>query len=158
MKAKVKSNAHDNKEKGIKMKRLIPIIIGTLALVGCGSKTVYVTSTEVPNSPETTEKVVKTTDAPIATPAPEPAYTTEDEFIYDIETSYGKYISVSDEQMIDTGYATCNALQSGSTGYDVLNSIISSANGDADIEEFLTSVVASAVINFCPEQEYKFNN
>lgn len=140
------------------MKRLIPIIIGTLALVGCGSKTVYVTSTEVPNSPETTEKVVKTTDAPIATPAPEPAYTTEDEFIYDIETSYGKYISVSDEQMIDTGYATCNALQSGSTGYDVLNSIISSANGDADIEEFLTSVVASAVINFCPEQEYKFNN
>lgn len=158
MKAKVKSNVHDNKEKGIKMKRLIPIIIGTLALVGCGSKTVYVTSTEVPNSPETTEKVVKTTDAPIATAAPEPVYTTEDEFIYDIETSYGKYISVSDEQMIDTGYATCNALQSGSTGYDVLNSIISSANGDADIEEFLTSVVASAVINFCPEQEYKFNN
>ena len=139
------------------MKRLIPIIIATLALTACGSKTYYVTSTEVPNSPETTEKVTKTTDAPIATPAPTvPSYTSEDEFIYDIETSYGKYISVSDQQMIDTGYATCDSLWSGSTGYDVLNSIISSAEGDANIEEFLTSVVASAVINFCPDQEYKF--
>ena len=156
MKAKVKSNAHDNKEKGIKMKRLIPIIIGTLALAGCGSKTIYVTDTAVPNSPETTEKVVKTTDAPIATQAPV-MWSDEDEFIADIEASYRKYISVSDEQMMDTGYATCGALRSGSSGYDVLNSIISSADGDADIEDFLTSVVASAIINFCPEQQYKFN-
>jgi hypothetical protein len=139
------------------MKKSI-FVVALLALTACGSKTVYVTSTEVPNSPETTEKVVKTTDAPIATSAPEPVYTDEDEFIYDIETSYDKYISVSDEQMIDTGRATCNALWSGSTGYDVLNSIISSANGDADIEDFLTSVVASAVINFCPDQQYKFDN
>ena len=137
------------------MKRIIPIIISTLALVGCGTKTVYVTSTE---APDTTVKVVKTTDAPIATSAPEPVYTDEDEFIYDIETSYDKYIYVSDEQMIDTGYATCAALRSGSSGYDVLNSIINSADGDADSEDFLTSVVASAVINFCPEQEYKFNS
>lgn len=139
------------------MKRLV--ILGVLILAACGgTKTIYVTDTAVPNSPETTEKVVKTTDAPIATSAPEPVYTDEDEFIYDIETSYDKYISVSDEQMIDTGYATCDALWSGSTGYDVLNSIISSANGDADIEDFLTSVVASAVINFCPDQQYKFDN
>ena len=139
------------------MKKSI-FVVALLALTACGSKTVYVTSTEVPNSPETTEKVVKTTDAPIATSAPEPVYTDEDEFIYDIETSYDKYISVSDEQMIETGYATCDALWSGSTGYDVLTSIISSANGDADIEDFLTSVVASAVINFCPDQQYKFDN
>ena len=137
------------------MKRIILIIISTLALVGCGTKTVYVTSTE---APDTTVKVVKTTDAPIATSAPEPVYTDEDEFIYDIETSYDKYIYVSDEQMIDTGYATCAALRTGSSGYDVLNSIINSADGDADSEDFLTSVVASAVINFCPEQEYKFNS
>ena len=136
------------------MKRLIPIIIATLALTACGTKTVYVTSTE---APDTTVKVAKTTNAPIATPAPTaPSYTSEDEFIYDIETSYGSYISVSDEQMIDTGYATCDALWSGSSGYDVLNSIISAAGGDADSEDFLTSVVASAVINFCPDQEYKF--
>ena len=142
------------------MTRKLLLVLGLpLALVACGSKTYYVTDTEVPNSPETTVKVVKTTDAPIATPAPTvPSYTSEDEFIYDIETSYGSYISVSDQDMIETGYATCESLWSGSTGYDVLNSIISSADGDADIEEFLTSVVASAVINFCPDQQYKFNS
>ena len=140
------------------MKKIIIATSILLTLTACGSKTVYVTSTEVPNSPETTVKVVKTTDAPIATAAPEPVYSTEDEFIYDIETSYGSYISVSDQQMIETGYATCDSLWSGSTGYDVLNSIVSSADGDADIEDFLTSVVASAVINFCPDQQYKFDN
>ena len=140
------------------MKKIIIATSILLILTACGTKTVYVTSTE---APDTTVKVVKTTDAPITTPAPTQApavWNDQDEFISDIKSSYGKYISVSDEQMIDTGYATCAALRTGSSGYDVLNSIINSADGDADIEDFLTSVVASAVINFCPEQEYKFNN
>jgi hypothetical protein len=140
------------------MKKIIIATSILLTLTACGSKTVYVTSTE---APDTTVKVVKTTDAPIATPAPTQApavWNDQDEFISDIKSSYSKYISVSDEQMIDTGYATCAALRTGSSGYDVLNSIINSADGDADIEDFLTSVVASAVINFCPEQEYKFNS
>ena len=137
------------------MKRIIPIIIGTLALVGCGSKTVYVTSTE---APDTTVKVVKTTDAPIATPAPEPVYTDEDEFIYDINTSYDNAIYLEDQDMIDAGRATCDALRSGGTAYETISAIASSAGGDPDIEELLTSVVASAILNFCPEQEYKFDN
>jgi hypothetical protein len=137
------------------MKRIIPIIIGTLALTACGSKTVYVTSTE---APDTTVKVVKTTDAPIATPAPEPVYTDEDEFIYDINTSYGNTIYLEDQDMIDAGRATCDALRSGSSAYETISAIASSAGGDPDIEELLTSVVASAIINFCPDQQYKFDN
>jgi hypothetical protein len=137
------------------MKRLIPIIIGTLALVGCGSKTVYVTSTE---APDTTVKVTKTTDAPIATSGPEPVYTDEDEFIYDINTSYGNTIYLEDQDMIDAGRATCDALRSGSSAYETISAIASSADGDPDIEELLTSVVASAIINFCPDQQYKFDN
>ena len=137
------------------MKRIIPIIIGTLALTACGSKTVYVTSTE---APDTTVKVVKTTDAPIATPAPEPVYTDEDEFIYDINTSYGNTIYLEDQDMIDAGRATCDALRSGSSAYETISAIASSADGDPDIEQLLTSVVASAIINFCPDQQYKFDN
>jgi hypothetical protein len=137
------------------MKRLIPIIIGTLVLVGCGSKTVYVTSTE---APDTTVKVTKTTDAPIATSGPEPVYTDEDEFIYDINTSYGNTIYLEDQDMIDAGRATCDALRSGSSAYETISAIASSADGDPDIEELLTSVVASAIINFCPDQQYKFDN
>jgi hypothetical protein len=137
------------------MKRLIPIIVGALVLVGCGTKTVYVTSTE---APDTTVKVVKTTDAPIATPAPEPVYTDEDEFIYDINNGYDETIYLEDQDMIDAGYTTCDALRNGMSGYEVLEVIISSGGGIPSIEELLGTVVASAVVNFCPEQAYKFDN
>ena len=138
------------------MKRLA--ILGVLILAACGgTKTIYVTDTEVPNSPETTEKVAKTTDAPIATSGPEPVYTDEDEFIYDINTSYDNAIYLEDQDMIDAGRATCEALRNGGTAYETISAIASSAGGDPDIEELLTSVVASAILNFCPEQEYKFN-
>jgi hypothetical protein len=140
------------------MKKIIIATSILFTLTACGSKTIYVTNTEVPNSPETTVKVVKTTDAPIATAAPAPVYTTEDEFIYDINTSYDNVIYLEDQDMIDAGYATCDALRSGSSAYETLSAIASSADGDPDIEQLLTSVVASAIINFCPEQQYKFDN
>jgi hypothetical protein len=136
------------------MKKSI-FVVALLALTACGSKTVYITSTE---APDTTVKVVKTTDAPIATPAPEPVYTDEDEFIYDVETGYGRTIYLEDQDMIDAGNATCDALRSGSPASEVLSAITSSADGDSDIEELLINVVASAVVNFCPEQQYKFDN
>jgi hypothetical protein len=139
------------------MKRLIPIIIATLALAACGSKTYYVTSTEVPNSPETTVKVTKTTDAPIVTPAPTvPSYTSEDEFIYDIYNENTGPIYLEDQDLIDTGYAVCDGLRSGMTGYDALDAIVSSSEGNTAVEELLINVTASAVVNFCPEQAYKF--
>ena len=137
------------------MKKIIIATSILLTLTACGSKTVYVTSTE---APDTTVKVVKTTDAPIATSAPEPVYTDEDEFIYDINTSYDNTIYLEDQDMIDAGYATCTALIGGSSAYDVLDAITSSADGDSDIEELLATVVASAVVNFCPDQQYKFDN
>lgn len=134
------------------MKRILPIAIATLALVACGSKTVYVTQ----EAPTTTVKVVKTTDAPIATSAPTPVYSDEEEFIYDVETGYGRTIYLEDQDMIDAGNATCDALRSGSPASEVLSAITSSADGDSDIEYLLVNVVAAAVVNFCPEQNYKF--
>jgi hypothetical protein len=137
------------------MKRLIPIIICTLALTACGSKTYYVTSTDAPN---TTVKVTKTTDAPIVTSAPEPVYTDEDEFIYDIENNYSLPIYLDEQDMIETGYATCTGLQSGLSGMEVIETVISSAEGDSRIEDLLLTIVSAAVVNFCPEQQYKFDN
>jgi hypothetical protein len=142
------------------MKKIIIATSILLTLTACGSKTVYVTSTEVPNSPETTVKVVKTTDAPIATPAPTQApavWSDEDEFIADIYNENTGPIYLEDQDLIDTGYAVCEGLRSGMTGYDALDAIVSSSEGDAAVEELLINVTASAVINFCPEQEYKFN-
>lgn len=137
------------------MKKVVALTLGLVALTACGSKTYYVNSTEVPNSPETTVKVVKTTDAPIATPAPS-TWTEEEEFIADINNGYEGTIYLEDQAMIEAGYAVCEALRTGSTGYDVLDAIISSAEGDQDIEELLATVVAAGVVNFCPEQQGKF--
>ena len=137
------------------MKRLIPIIIGVLALTACGSKTIYVTSTD---APATTVKVAKTTDAPIATPAPEPVYTDEDEFIYDIENNYSLPIYLDEQDMIETGYTTCDGLQAGLSGMEVIEVVISSAEGDSRIEDLLLTIVSAAGVNFCPEQQYKFDN
>ena len=140
------------------MTRKLLLVLGLpLALVACGSKTYYVTNTEVPNSPETTVKVVKTTDAPIATPAPS-TWTEEDEFIFDINESYGGDPGVSDAEMIEAGYLTCTTLRGGASGYEIVEVLSSSAGGDPDIEEFLSAVIASAVINLCPEQQYKFDS
>lgn len=137
------------------MKRIIPIIIGTLAITACGgTKTVYVNTTE---APDTTVKVVKTTDAPIATPAPtQPpvTWTEEDEFLYDIETSYYGTIYVSDYEMISTGRLVCDSLLGGMSGQEVIWAVVQ-AGGDT---EFVTTVVSSAVVNFCPSQIYKFEN
>jgi hypothetical protein len=141
------------------MKKIIIATSILLTLTACGSKTVYVTSTE---APETTVKVTKTTDAPIATSpidtyAPPVTWTDEDEFIADIYNQNTGPIYLEDQDLIETGYAVCEGLRSGMTGYDALNAIVSSSEGDAAVEELLINVTASAVINFCPEQEYKFN-
>ena len=140
------------------MKKIIIATSILLTLTACGSKTVYVTSTE---APDTTVKVVKTTDAPIATPAPTQApaaWNDEDEFIADIYNANSGPIYLEDYNMIETGYVVCEGLRSGMSGYDALDAIVSSSEGNAGVEELLTNIVASAVVNFCPEQAYKFDN
>ena len=140
------------------MKKIIIATSILLTLTACGSKTVYVTSTE---APDTTVKVVKTTDAPIATPAPTQApaaWNDEDEFIADIYNANSGPIYLEDYNMIETGYVVCEGLRSGISGYDALDAIVSSSEGNAGVEELLTNIVASAVVNFCPEQAYKFDN
>lgn len=136
------------------MYKKLLITAGALALTACGgTRTVYVNTTE---APDTTVKVVKTTDAPIATapPSTQAPWTEEDEFLYDIETSYYGTIYVSDYEMIETGRLVCDALLSGSSGQEVIWAIVQ-AGGDT---EFVTTVVSSAVVNFCPSQVYKFEN
>lgn len=136
------------------MKRLVTISAIALAITACGgTRTVYVNTTE---APETTVKVVKTTDAPIATPAPttQAPWTEEDEFLYDIESQYYGTIYVSDYEMISTGRLVCDSLLGGMSGQEVIWAVVQ-AGGDT---EFVTTVVSSAVVNFCPSQIYKFEN
>ena len=125
------------------MYKKLLITAGALALTACGgTKTVYVV--ETPESTTTTE-VAKTTEPPIA------EWTEEDEFIYDIETNYGT-IYVPHSDLIDAGYMVCDALREGATATDVYAALASLGDGST----FGIAIVGSAVVNFCPEFEWKF--
>lgn len=132
--------------------RKIAFAVALLGLVGC-SKTVYVNDTTPPDTTE--KKRVTTTDAPITTPAPTlppVTYSAEDEFLYDVYDGYDGIIYVSDSEMIETAYVVCDSLRSGTTASEVVYAIMG-AGGDT---AFLTTVVAAAVANLCPEQMWKF--
>jgi hypothetical protein len=131
--------------------KALTAIAGLSLIAACGgTRSVYVKTTD---APDTTTTVVETTDAPIATPAPAP-WTDEDEFLYDIKTSYYGTIYVSDYEMISTGQVVCDSLLGGMSGEEVIWAVVQ-AGGDT---EFVTTVVSSAVVNFCPSQIYKFEN
>lgn len=132
------------------MKKRIIMLGALFTLASCGgTKTVYVVNTD---APDTTVKISTTTDAPIAiAPAPAPVYTVEDEFIFDIENSYGQ-IYMDEQELITVGRTTCSTLRGGATADDIYMAI-NSVTGD---QEFVIVVVASAITNFCPEQSYKF--
>lgn len=134
------------------MFRKLAIVVGGLLLTACGSKTVYVISTEPETTvKETTTSSSTTTDAPIAIA---PSYTTEDEFIFDIENSYGP-IYADEQTVIGVGYATCTFLRGGGTADDLYTSMEGAAlNSGGDIN-FIIAVVASAITNFCPDQAWK---
>ena len=130
------------------------IALGMAALVSCGGTTtekiVYMPATDAPTKKSTT------TDAPIATPAPtQPpvVWSAEDEFLFDIKNSVG-YVGVSDYDLLDTGYTVCAALRNGATVYDLADAITSIGAQ----QEFLAAVSASAALNLCPDQAWKFSN
>jgi hypothetical protein len=131
------------------MKRILAVGLFSLAACG-GTETVYVERTD---APDTTTKVVRTTDAPIATPAPQ-VWSDEDEFLFDIQTEFG-YTGVSDSDLIDTGYAVCDSLRAGAQAWDVATALEQSAP-DYNSRQMLIALTASAVLNFCPDQYYKF--
>lgn len=140
-----------------KMRKIIAIsaiCFTGITVTACGkTETVYV---------ERSTTTPKTTDAPIAT-APEttyqtlpaePAWTIEDEYLWDIESQHGPSI-VDDTTLIETGYVVCDTLRAGVPVEQVALTLIESSGGNYQIQQYLTTVVASAIVNFCPEQQYQ---
>jgi len=125
-------------------------MLSGMLLIGCGkTETVYV---------EKSTTTPKTTDAPIATPAPtlptEPVWTQEDEFIFDIESQFGT-LYIDKQTIIETGYTVCQSLRAGMSVEQLSIILVQSSNGDPQSELLLIATTASAIANFCPEQQYK---
>ena len=93
---------------------------------------------------------------PYADVDPAEGSSVDDQFIDDLDSLYDKFISAPDEQLIETGVTVCLGLINGASGEQIVYQLLAATEGDAEMEDFLKKLVASAVKNFCPDQQYKF--
>jgi len=137
------------------MKKIIAIsaiCLTGITITACGkTETVYIEkstttppTTETPSTPETTYQTL---------PA-EPEWTVEDEYLWDITSQHGTAL-VDDTTLIETGYVVCDTLRAGVPVEQVAYTLIQSSQGNYQIQQYLTTVVASAIVNLCPEQQYQ---
>lgn len=82
----------------------------------------------------------------------------DEHFISDVEHWYGElFIPIPNDTMIDFGHMWCIAFQDGMTALDVQSRIDEGAvdQRDADLH---FAIVRSALFNYCPEQQYKWES
>jgi hypothetical protein len=115
-------------------------LVGAIALASC--------TTEVVREVPATDGPPATQNRPPATPAPNP---TEDFLAY-VNGVAGSAIYWADEDLLEIGLLTCEALDSGASIREVVDTMEDSASTDGDIEVFAT-VLFAAVTFFCPEYE-----
>jgi Protein of unknown function (DUF732) len=86
------------------------------------------------------------TPTPTVTVTAEPVANVEDEFVYDVETYSPNWSQYGTrDELIALGYTTCEAFSSGVT----LDEFLSVEAGLP--YDFLTTIAAASVVNFCPE-------
>jgi hypothetical protein len=83
---------------------------------------------------------------------------TSDKFLSGIYNVYDGDIYVSDDVLITIGYAMCDHFRSGGNTWTATELITSALPYDAQAQELATVITAAAVLYFCPDQSYKFNN
>lgn len=97
-------------------------------LVGCGSKTVYVT--------ETTKPITTTTQS----------YTDEDIYLSVIKNEFPQLSVMGDSYLLELGYTMCGAIDEGMTLVDFALMVI-----DMGIDEYMMGYIGGAAIEaFCP--------
>jgi len=141
------------------MKMKSAFAIGLLALTACGgTKTVYVTSTEPPKSetaPETTVRIT-TTDAPIAIAPSDSLSYSKRQYVNYVYSLFDGVIVLSDEELVSIGDAICGAMDSGFSLEMVVNVIVAEyPYMNAEGQEFVSAVIASAIYNICPQHEWQ---
>lgn len=90
-----------------------------------------------------------------ASPTPEPTPTVtaasnsvEDEFVHDIELYESNWEQYGNrEELISLGYKTCESLTAGVS----LDEYVAAGDASGLPYEFMTTMLAASIVNFCPE-------
>lgn len=132
------------------MKKALMLMSAGLALVACTkTETVYVPSTEAVET--SVEHTTSPTTQPTAIPAGDYSNSTEQLFVGFVYDQYPDPIYVSDADIIDTGYAVCDALRAGVSPYMVVSGMLSATDGDESGTLLLTIITGGATGILCPE-------
>lgn len=132
-------------------------IVGAVALAilltGCGGGGSTETATPTVTVTETTE--------PLDVYEPEPSGFTsaEDEFLYDVHSVGNSVIeSNTDAQIVSVGHTVCDTLDKGNTVDDISRYLIATGDYTTDNDiEFVSTMIAGAVVNLCPEYDYQID-
>jgi len=121
------------------MKKLL--IASALILVGCGSKTVYITDTTKP---------LPDTVAPTTTQA----QSTEDIYLDVITSEYPQLNAMGDAYLLELGDLICGSIDEGMTFFDFGLMVI-----DMGLDEYMMGYIGGAAIQaFCPWNDWFFAN
>lgn len=131
----------------MKFNQIIIPIIAVSALTGC-------TIDRRTMAPETS---VATTAPPAplqtTTEAPRPIYDPEMTYVDAIRSIHDGEIYVTDQDLIDTGWAVCNGARNGATMQDMSDNIAATAT-DEDSYNLLTELTVAALMFLCPQYQY----
>jgi hypothetical protein len=136
------------------MKKIIATAVMVTALVGCGTRTVYVNETT--DAPDATKPVE--TDPPVETTVKitQPPYVSQEDLMLEaIKKTYGKPIYADDSLMVDIAYIMCDHFRSGGNSWTASALIVDSLPNDPDTQLLATIITAASVAYLCPDQGYK---
>lgn len=131
----------------MKTTRLIAPIITVAILTGCTIDK----RTMAPETPASTTGA----PTPIQTPteAPRGTYDPEITYLGAIRSIHAGNVYATDQELLDTGYAVCNAARGGVTLQDMSDGIANSAT-DEDSYNLLTEITVAALMFLCPAYQY----
>lgn len=128
------------------MKRTIICALLPFTAVAC-TKTVYQTA-------PTTTTTQTTTTIP-ATPAPLPTmpyrYDPEDSFVNAIYRNFDGLIYLTDRELLETGYTTCEAITNGVPRNLIIQTMINASDGTTEMQNLFAAMAAAATSYLCPE-------
>ena len=116
------------------MKKVTALVIASLALSACGTKTI----------------VKEVSPAPTSPPITKPATNKYDDYVGFVRNNSGQGYTASTSEIVEAGDLVCSALDSGRSVQSVAKMMEELANTASDIEVY-AAVLFGAVQYLCPE-------